>query len=260
MGRPSWVVDAAPVPKEALTEPQTVTEVQLFPLSKLHPHEAKWNLLEQCYKSYRAALERFTTKPVRHVRIPPQASYYERKGPLGWNGREPVFPEPLLHPELAETLAPWLAHEVAFYNGLDLLVRDVLAFYPNEVTTRLWSGVLIGNFLILPTVVKILYLPGWEHDRVKDGDLFSYFVGQGPNLKHLLQKTQAQGKKVPSSASLNPDRPTLSERIGQLEGLINQEQAHLREHGFVPPEPPLMHGHEPLPQLDRRTHKREEPP
>jgi hypothetical protein len=236
-------------------EPQIVTEVRFFPLSKIHPHEARWNLLEQCYKSYRTALERFTTKPIRHLCIPPQASHYERKGPLGWKGREPVFPEPLLHPELAETLAPWLAHEVAFYNGLDLWTRDLLACYPNEVNKRLWTRVLIGNFLVLPTLVKILYMPGWEHDRVKDGDLFSYFVGQGPNLKHLLQKTQAQGKKVPSSASLNPDRPTLSERIGQLEGLINQEQTHLREHSLIPSPP--RSGQEHLPQTDQQTRKQE---
>ncbi len=228
------IVDAILTPKTA-PGPQYYKETRIFPLSIIHEHSEKWTILEQQYKNYRAALKRFSVSPVRRLSIPSQAMSYKGKGAIGWQKHQLVLPEDLFLPENAELLSGYLAHELAYFQGIDLWVRDLTTHYPNEITRKEWQRILIGNVQVLPTAIKIWYLPGWEHDRTKDGDVFTHLVGEGPKLKRRIQYLETADRVLESSASLNPDSPTSAERIMQLEGLMNVEHEQMRAYGLVPP-------------------------
>lgn len=230
------IVDAVPTPKPATREPQYREEARVFPLSVIHEHSEPWNILEQRYQNYRAALKRFRISPVRRLSIPPQALSYSSKGLIGWHKHKPVLPETLFRLERRKLLSGYYAHEVAFFQGVDLWVRDLLTYYPNEVTRGSCMLLLLGYGLVIPTWIKVHYQRGWEYDRTKDADVFAYFVGEGPNLKGLFEQLQADDRNMPSSATLDPEHPTLAERIGQLDGLMNQENEQMRSYGLVPPD------------------------
>lgn len=251
----SQVVDSTPRAKMS-PEPQYREETHIFPLSIIHEHSEKWHILEECYKGYQAALLRFRIPPVRNLRIPQQSWSYASKGMIGWHQHAPVIPDTLFRPERRELLRAYLAHEIAFKQGLDLWVRDLLDYFPNEIGPW-WVPLLFGNAIVLPTLVKVIYTPGWNHDRTKDGDVFAHAVGAGPDLKYECKKMQALDDEMPSSATLDPDNPTLAERIMQLEGLIHIEYEQMRAYGLVPPtEKPLA---PPQQRLKKATHKSQAP-
>jgi hypothetical protein len=243
------IVDAPPATQPMPREQGYRIETRIFPLSLIHQHAEKWETLERYYHEYRDALTRFRTHPLRKLTIPPQAYYYESIGHIGWQHHELVIPERLFHPKNKELLPGYLAHELAFRQQSDLWLRDLLSHYAND-TFEQWAGILVGDFQALPTTIKVWYMPRWEYDRTKDGDIFAYLLGQGPLLKRHFQRLIEKEKPMPSSATLNTESPTLSERIGQLEGLINHEYEQMRSYGLEPPqETPLWPDEQPhLPQ------------
>ncbi|GLV61192.1 hypothetical protein KDH_80080 [Dictyobacter sp. S3.2.2.5] len=237
---PNQVIDATPELSRTPEVPHREEEAHVFPLSLIHEHSEKWLILEECYHSYRAALLRFSIPPVRSLQIPEQSWSYASKGNIGWKEHAPVIPESLFRPHLRDILRGYLAHELAFRQGLDLWVRDLLDFYPNNIR-RQWSRLLLGNAIVLPTLVKETLTRGWDRDRTKDGDVFAHLVGAGAELKHECQRQHALDEEMPSSATLDPDNPPLAERIMLLEGLLNQEHDQMRAYGLVPPaEKPLI--------------------
>ncbi len=249
------VVDATPR-STTPPEPQYREETHIFPLSIIHEHSEKWDILEECYKSYQAALLRFRIPPVRNLRIPQQSYSYASRGNIGWHKHAPVIPDSLFRPQFRDSLRGYLAHEISFLQGLDLWVRDLLDYYPNEIRGW-WLLLLFGNAIVLPTIVKVKFTPGWDHDRTKDGDVFAHAVGAGAELKHECQQKQALGDEMPSSATLDPENPTLAERIMQLEGLLNSEYEQMRAYGLVPPaEKPLA---PPQQRLKKGTRKSSAP-
>ena len=246
------VVDSTPKAKMP-PEPQYREETRIFPLSIIHEHSAKWNILEECYKGYQAALLRFRIPPVRNLRIPQQSWSYASRGNIGWHQHTPVIPDTLFRPEFRDALRGYLAHEIAFKQGLDLWVRDLLDYFPNEIGPW-WVPLLFGDAIVLPTLVKIIYMPGWNHDRTKDADMFAHAVGAGADLKYECQQKQARGDEMPSSATLDPENPTLAERIMQLEGLLNIEYKQMRTYGLVPPaEKPLAPPQQRLKKAARKS-------
>ncbi len=189
----SWqanrIVDAVPTPKPN-PEPQYRDEVRVFPLSVIHEHSEQWNILEECYKGYREALKRFRTPPLRRLRIPPRALTYSGQGKIGWYKHQLVLPDMLFLPEYRALLSCYLAHEISFIQGIDLWVRDLLTHYPSE-TRGLWKRLLIGNALVIPTLIKVWYEPGWQYDRTLDADVFAQIVGREP-FHALLRDTQSR--------------------------------------------------------------------
>lgn len=237
---PNQVIDATPELSRTPEAPDREEEAHVFPLSLIHEHSEQWSILEECYHSYRAALLRFSIPPVRFLQIPEQSWSYASKGNIGWKKHAPVIPESLFRPHLRDILRGYLAHELAFRQGLDLWVRDLLDFYPNDIRGQ-WSRLLLGNAIVLPTLVKVRLTRGWDRDRTKDGDVFAHMVGAGAELKHECQRQQAQDEVMPSSAALDPDNPPLAERIMLLEGLLNREYEQMRAYGLIPPaEKPLV--------------------
>jgi hypothetical protein len=252
----SQVVDARQPGSRPPAEPQFREETHIFPLSMIHQRSLKWDILEDCYKGYQAALLRFHIPPVRNLRIPQQSWSYASRGDIGWHHHAPVIPDTLFRAEFRDALRGYLAHEIAFKQGLDLWVRDALDYFPNEIGPW-WIPLLFGNAIILPTLVKILYMPGWNHDRTKDADLFAHAVGAGAELKHECQLKQVRGDEMPSSAMLDPESPTLAERIMQLEGLLKQEYEQMHAYGLTPPaEKPVA---VPQKRLKKGAHKLQTP-
>ncbi len=207
----------------SLQEPQDEVVV----LNPLYLNEEKAHLLRACEQRYDQALTRFSPSPIPHLKLPGRYVYVVQGDRIVWRGRTPVLTEELLNPVNGNRLLTEYARALFAYNTTDLWLRRVMQFYPDS--NLVWLLFFpIGIFLWVPYLVKELL--GWEEwraTRILDADRFAWMLGQGELLLHQLRQRQARAQ-----AEEDTNMPTLTERIGHLEGLLNEEHRQMQRQGI----------------------------
>lgn len=164
------------------------------------------------------------------LRIPTHLSFHEdaHSRDITWDGRVLVMPDVLLHPENERLLRPELARQLMYYNGPDLRVLHILNCYPQS----LGGGILLlalGNFLVFPALVREIAGTRWRGERVLDADRFAFLLGEGIALRSILTEQREEQRQ---QGVLDTAFPTFSERIDQLDALIQEEQQQIQHRGI----------------------------
>jgi hypothetical protein len=247
--------------------PQPVEE----PISRAWPGELKHQLVEHCYQQYREALKRFD--PIPLTLQTPESFSYQKHGQIRWTpasveNPEPalVLPEEYLTPERIHLLLPLLAGYLYDCNTDEQSgEEEETGFVPDHIPFALFFGPVLflsGNFLWIPVLAHRLFedraVRHWvKHpdQLVLERDKFAVKLGQGPQLEHLLRMMEEELKK---RGEIDQSRPTLVERIGQLEVLNARERDEMRKLGLKPKEPPLVNDVPGL-QLGQGSRRRKNP-
>ena len=203
------------------------TQGETVVLNPIHINEEKWRILNECLKSYHKALTRFYTVPIQHLIAPTNYHYRTDGNTIIWQGRTPILTEFLLNPANGQYLLVEFARALFPYNSTDLWLRRSMQFY----TKGGYKWIVLcplGIFLVLPMLVKdLLGWQDWRATRILNADRFVWMLGQGELLLHQLRQRQIQGQE-----ETDPNAPTLTERIGQLEGLLHDEHEQMQRQGI----------------------------
>jgi len=200
-------------------------------LNPLYLNENKAKLLRQCVQRYEKALTRFSTPLLQRLAIPTQLLYVTYGDRIVYRGRTPVLSEFLLNPANDTRLLTEFARSLFPYNTTDLWLRRLMQFYPD---LGCWSLLLIpcGIFLWFPPFVKdILGWNDWRATRVLGADHFTWILGEGELLLHQLRQRQVAGQE-----EMDANMPTIIERMGQLQELLNEEHAQMQRQGIPTPD------------------------
>jgi len=219
----STSTDSTTMVEGSLQEPREEVVV----LNKLYLNEEKAHLLRACEQRYAEALTRFSPSPIPHLKLPGRYVHVIQGDRIVWRGRTPVLTEELLNPVNGNRLLTEYARALFAYNTTDLWLRRVMQFYPDS--DGMWLLFFpIGIFLWVPYLVKeLLEWEDWRATRVLDADRFAWMLGQGELLLHQLRQQQARAQ-----AEEDTHMPTRTERIGHLEGLLNEEHAQMQQQGI----------------------------
>jgi len=196
-------------------------------LNPLYLSEDKALLLKHCVQSYEKALTRFSLPPLQRLLTPTTFLYVTYGNRIVYQGRTPILTEFLLNAVNGAYLLTEFARALFPYNTTDLWLRRFMQFYPDLGCT---SFLLfpVGIFLLLPALVKdVLGWHDWRATRVLNADRFAWILGQGELLLHQLRQRQIAGQE-----EMDANMPTIIERMGQLQELLNEEHAQMQRHGI----------------------------
>jgi hypothetical protein len=197
-------------------------------LSRAHPSGPTQEIIERCYQSYSTALVRFSPRPITQFFTPVDLCFHEVPSTeITWDGQALVIPKQLMYPENEGVLRPMLACQMMYFNGPDLRVKQFLNSYPHPLLG--FALMLTGNFLVLPALVQEVAGARWRGERVLDADRYAFLLGQGEVLRHLLKLEQ---EELQAKGIIDTNFPTFSERIDQLDALINDEHEQMRQLGI----------------------------
>ena len=196
-------------------------------LNPIHINEEKWRILEECLKSYDKALTRFSLAPLQQLHAPNNYLYVTDGNTIIWRGWTPILTEFLLNPANGQYLLVEFARALFTYNSTDLWLRRYMQFY-TKVRFRWLLLCPLGIFLVFPMCVKdLLGWQDWRATRILNADRFAWILGQGELLLHQLRQRQIQGQE-----ETDPNMPTLTERIGQIQGLLHVEHTQMQRQGI----------------------------
>ena len=196
-------------------------------LNPLYLSEDKALHLKQCVQSYEKALTRFSVPPLRRLLTPTTFLYVTYGNRIVYQGRTPILTEFLLNAVNGAHLITEFARALFAFNTTDLWLRRFMQFYPD---LGCWSLLLIpcGIFLWIPRRTKnLLGWNDWRATRVLDADRFAWILGQGELLLRQLRQRQIAGQE-----EMDANMPTLTERMGQLQELLNEEHAQMQRQGI----------------------------
>ncbi len=203
------------------------TQGETVVLNPIHINEEKWRILNECLKSYHKALTRFYTVPIQQLIAPNNYLYVTQGNTIIWRGRTPILTEFLLNPANGQYLLVEFARALFAYNSTDLWLRQYMQFYA-KIGYRWIALCPFGIFLVLPMLIKhLLGWQDWRATRILNADRFAWVLGQGELLLHQLRQRQIQGQE-----ETDPNAPTLTERMGQLEGLLHDEHKQIQQQGI----------------------------
>ncbi len=198
-------------------------------LSRAHPGGPKQQHIEQCFQAYHTAILRFNPRPVLHLNTPKDICFHEGESKeITWDGQALVVPEVLMHPENEWHLRAVLGRQIGYFNMPDLHVQQFLNSYPRNLGLSL-ALIFAGNFLILPTLVQDVAGARWRGERILDADRYAFLIGQGVFLRHLLWQEREEQRQA---GTVDEAFPTLSERIEQLDALIDDEHQQMYQLGI----------------------------
>ena len=206
-------------------------------LSRAHPGDPMWRLVERAYALFGENLSRFQPSLISILKTPDTVCYYLKHLPpnatdlwdpeheMYWQDGTLVLNQEYIGPNdeqanvLLPVLACLLAHNTWATHFIGFLFRLAHTARQQRLTARL---------LAVPLYVEARGKELWDrqaYERVIDGDWYSYACGQGPRLQRLLH-TLLDAR----TANHLPDNsiPTLNERIHHLSGLIYQEEQQMQ--------------------------------
>ncbi len=196
-------------------------------LNPLYLSEDKAILLKHCVQRYEKALTRFSPPPLRRLLTPTTFFYVTYGNRIVYQGRTLILTEFLLNAVNGAYLLTEFARALFAYNTTDLWLRRFMQFYPD---LGCWSLLLfpVGIFHLLPALVKeVLGWHDWRATRVLNADRFAWILGQGELLLHQLRQRQEAGQE-----EMDADMPTITERMGQLQELLNEEHTQMQRQGI----------------------------
>jgi len=185
-------------------------------LAKPHsgsPGDHYWETVQQRFKDYRVALERW--KPKITLRTPTWRYYkrlYTDQPDIYWRGRTLVIEKSLLEPNRLQELAPYLARELMYYNCEDVACWDILDSYPDHLNWWLVLWNVLGFYVCLPVILakSFLWTSYWR-GRVKVADEYAYALGQGRLLHYHIDM------QIRQEEALQQERSEIAREIAQLE-------------------------------------------
>lgn len=199
-------------------------------LAKPHagsPGDHYWETVQQRFKDYREALERW--KPKIALRTPTWR-YYKRisagQPDIYWRGRTLVIEKSLLDSDRVQELGPYLARELMYFNCEDVAFMDILASYPDHFTRRLVLWNVFGCYVSLPVILANSFLwPSYWDQRVKVADEFTYALGQGHLLHYHIDM------QVRREEAIQQERREIAREIARLEqqSQVFESQASIRD-------------------------------
>ena len=133
-----------------------------------------------------------------------------------------------MHPENEWHLRAVLSRQIGYFNGPDLHVQQFLNSYPHKLSLSC-ALLLTGNFLLLPTLIQDVAGARWRGERILDADRDAFLFGEGVSLRQLLLQVREEQRQT---GTMNETFPTLSERIEQLDALINDEHQQMHQLGI----------------------------
>jgi hypothetical protein len=199
-------------------------------LAKAHsgsPGDHYWETVQQRFKDYRGALERW--KPKIALRTPTWRYYkrlYTSQPDMYWRGRTLMIEKRLLSSDLVQELGPCLARELMYYNCEDIAFMDILASYPDHLTRRLFMWNLLGFYVSFPVILaKSLLWPSYWTERIKVADEYAYALGQGHLLHYHIDM------QIRQEEALQEERSGIAREIAQLEqqSQVFENQASIRD-------------------------------
>jgi hypothetical protein len=198
-------------------------------LGEPHPGGPYWETVQDLFKSYREAMQRW--KPKWALKTPTWR-YYKRQDStqpdIYWHGRVLIIERGMFAQDRYEELATAIARELMYYNSDDLWVKDLLSYYPSGLQIFLF---LSGFCILLPALIikESSWASHWEK-RSLVADRFAYLVGQGLLLfqQVLLQLRQEdQLPELRRAAAQEIEEVTLKRDTVQRQ--INAHKTHLME-------------------------------
>ena len=206
-------------------------------LSRAHPGDPMWRLVERAYALFGENLTRFHPSLLSILKTPDTFCYYLKHLPpnatdlrdpeqeMYWQDGTLVLSQEYIGPndEQANILLPILACLLAHNTWANHLIRFLFRLAHTARQQRLTAWLLA-----VPLYIEARGKELWDRQayaRLLDGDWYSYACGQGPRLQSLLH-TLLDARK----ANNLPDNsiPTLNERINHLSGLIYQEEQQMQ--------------------------------
>ena len=206
-------------------------------LSRAHPGDPMWRLVERAYALFGENLTRFQPSLLSILKTPDTFCYYlkhlasdatdlrDPEQEMYWQDGTLILSQEYIGPndEQANILLPILARLLAYNTWANHLIRLLFRLAHTARQQRLTAWLLA-----VPLYVEARGKELWDRqarERVLDGDWYAYACGQGPRLQRLLH-TLLDARK----ANHLPDHsiPTLTERINHLSGLLYQEEQQMQ--------------------------------
>lgn len=235
-----------------LRRAQTEKLAHPLTLSRAHPGDPMWRLVERAYALFGESLSRFHPSLISILKTPDTFCYYLRHLPphatdlrdpeqeMYWQDGTLVLSQEDIGPNDEQTriLLPILARLLARNTWADHLIGFLFRLAHTARQKRLTAWLLA-----VPLYIQARGEQHWDRqarERVLEGDWFAYACGQGPRLRRLL-RAQLDERTV----NTLPDHaiPTLTERIHYLSSLIYQEEQQMqRLRATVSLTPPASEG------------------
>jgi hypothetical protein len=176
---------------------------------------------------------RFDPRPIHRFKTPIDVCFHEAENKaITWDGRTLVVPKLLLHAENEAMLRAELARQIMYFSGPDLSILRFLNCYPHNQVLN-FAFILLGNFIVVPDLVQRVAAERWRGERVLDSDRYAFLLGQGEILWQLLKLEQ---EMLREQGIKDISFPTLSERVDQLDALIDDEHQQMQQLGIPLPQ------------------------